>query len=128
MAEWDAWDGGQTKARIAEAEAATRIAEAELRRQRLAIGLELQQSRLALREADERLSVSSQSVSLAAESVRLVRERFAGGLALATQLIDAETALTAARIRRSEAETDRSAAIAALRRALGLPLLPSSSK
>ena len=128
MAEWDAWDGGQAKARIAEAEAAARIAEAELRRQRLAIGLELQQARLALREADERLSVSSQSASLAAESVRLVRERFAGGLALATQLIDAETALTASRIRRSEAETDRSAAIAALRRALGLPLLPSSAK
>jgi len=128
MAEWDAWDGGQTKARIAEAEAYTRIAEAELRQQRLAISLELQQARLALREADERLSVSSQSVSLAGESVRLVRARFAGGLALAAQLIDAETALTASRIRRSEAETDRSAAIAALRRALGLPLLPTSAK
>jgi outer membrane protein TolC len=128
MAEWDAWDGGQRKGSIAAAEAAARIAEAELRRQSLAVDLELQQARLALSEADERLSVSAQSVSLAAESVRLLRERFAGGLALATQLIDAETALTAARMRRSEAETDRCMAIAALRRALGLPLLPSSTK
>jgi outer membrane protein TolC len=44
---------------------------------------------------------------------------------LATQLIDAETALTAARVRRAEAEADERIAVAALRKALGLPQIES---
>jgi outer membrane protein TolC len=67
-------------------------------------------------------------VHLAEESVKLTRERFESGLALAAQLIDAETALTAARVRRAEAETDRRVAVAALRRALGMNMIPTSSK
>jgi outer membrane protein TolC len=50
----------------------------------------------------------------------LTRARFEQGLALATQLIDAETALTAVRARRAEAEADQRIAVAALRKALGL--------
>ncbi|MBI4327519.1 MAG: TolC family protein [Chloroflexi bacterium] len=45
------------------------------------------------------------------------------GLALAAHLIDAETALTTARVRRAEAEGDRRIAVAALRKALGWPQL-----
>jgi outer membrane protein TolC len=43
-------------------------------------------------------------------------------------LIDAETALVAARVRRAEAEADRQIAVAAVRKALGLPQLESQSK
>jgi outer membrane protein TolC len=43
-------------------------------------------------------------------------------------LIDAETALLAARVRRAEAEADRQIAIAALRKALNLPQLESLAK
>jgi hypothetical protein len=55
----------------------------------------------------------------------VTRARFSQGLALATQLIDAETALTAARVRRAEAEADERIAVAALRKALGLPQIES---
>jgi hypothetical protein len=44
-------------------------------------------------------------------------------LALATQLIDSETALVAARVRRAEAESDHRIAVAAVRKALALPQL-----
>jgi outer membrane protein TolC len=60
---------------------------------------------------------------LAEESVKLWRERFTGGQALAGQLMDAETALTGARVRRVEAEADRRMAVAGLRCALGMPVL-----
>jgi outer membrane protein TolC len=43
-------------------------------------------------------------------------------------LIDAETALVAARVRRAEAEADRQIAIAAMRKTLALPQLDSLSK
>jgi len=51
------------------------------------------------------------------------RTRFERGLALSTQLIDSETALVAARVRRAEAESDQRIAVAALRKALALPQL-----
>ena len=123
--QWDVWDGDLTRARVKEARAALDEAREEERKVRLAIGLEVEQAQLNLQESSERLAVSAQSVDQAAESVQLTRARFEQGLALATQAIDAETALTAARVRRAEAESDRQIALAALRKALGLPQLAS---
>ena len=123
--QWDVWDGDLTRARVKQARAALDEAREEERKVRLAIGLEVEQAQLNLQESSERLAVSAQSVDQAAESVQLTRARFEQGLALATQVIDAETALTAARVRRAEAESDRRIALAALRKALGLPQLAS---
>jgi outer membrane protein len=128
MAQWNLWDGKLTRGRVTEAEAEYAAAQEAVRRQRLAISLEVQQARIALREADQRLSVSGKGIQLAEESVKLTRERFETGLSLTAQLIDAETALTSARVRRTEAETDRRLAVATLRRALGLSILSISSK
>ena len=69
--------------------------------------------------------MSSKAVEQAEESAGLTRNRFEQGLALSTQLIDSESALVAARVRRAEAEADRRIAIAALRKALALPQLDS---
>lgn len=128
MAQWNLWDGKLTRGRVTEAEAEYAAAQEAVRRQRLAISLEVQQARIALREADQRLSVSGKGIQLAEESVKLTRERFETGLSLTAQLIDAEAALTSARVRRTEAETDRRLAVATLRRALGLSILSISSK
>lgn len=53
----------------------------------------------------------------------LTRKRFEQGSVLSTQLLDAETALLSARVRRAEAEADQRIAVAALRKALGWPQL-----
>lgn len=127
-AQWNIWDGGRTKAQVEAATAELTAAQESVRRARLMVNTEVQQARLALNEAAERLNVSARSIELAAASVKITRERFASGLALSTQLMDAETALTAARVRRAEAEADERLARAALRRALGLPILQTSSK
>lgn len=119
--QWDLWDGQLTRGRTREAEAAVEAALEQERKFELAIELEVAQARLKLQEADQRLEVTSQATSQAQESAELTRSRFEQGLALATQLIDAETALTAAQVRRTEADADRLVAVAALRRALGLP-------
>jgi outer membrane protein TolC len=123
LLQWDLWDGLLTKARRAEARANLDVKREEDRKLRLALDLELEQARLALRDATERLAVTDKAIASAAESAGLTRARFEQGLALATQLIDADTALVAARVRRAEAESDRSVAVAAVRKALGLSQL-----
>ncbi|MCB1226977.1 MAG: TolC family protein [Verrucomicrobiales bacterium] len=120
MLKWNLWDGRQTRGMVDEAAAQLRAAQEETRKLRLGIDLEVTQARLSLKEAQERLQVSERVIEQAEESVELTRDRFDQGLSLSTQLIDAETALTAARVRRAQAETDRLLAVAALRRALGL--------
>lgn len=123
MLKWNLWDGHETRGKVGEANAGLQIAEEMERKARLAIDLQVSQSRLAYNEATERLGVTEKTVALAEESVNLTRARFEEGRALATQLIDAETALTGARVRHITAQTDQQIAIAALRRALGLPQL-----
>jgi outer membrane protein TolC len=125
LAQWDLWDGFSTRAKVREANANLESAREEQRKLRLALDLEVEQAQLDFKAADERLAVSGKTVEQAQESAGLTRNRFEQGLALSTQLIDSESALVAARVRRAEAESDRRIAIAALRKALALPQLDS---
>lgn len=127
LLQWDLWDGAGTKARRAEAKANLETATEQDRKLRLDLAFELEQARLAFRESSERLAVTAKTIAQAAESVELTRSRFEQGLALATQLIDAETALVAAQVRRAEAEADQRIAAAAVRKALGWSQLESST-
>ncbi len=127
MLQWDLWDGNLTRGKVQEARANLEAAHEEERKLRLALDLEVEQARIALKEANERLAVTEKAIAQATESVELTRARFEQGLAISTQLIDAQTALIGARVRRAEAESDQHIAVAAFRKALGLPLLPSDS-
>ena len=119
--QYNLFDGHRQEAETARASAG--LSEiGELRRKtELAIGLEISQARLTLGDAEERLALSAQSVTSAEESLRIKRERFAEGLLLATDLIDAQNRLTETQLNRSQAEISRKIAVAALRRAEGLP-------
>jgi outer membrane protein len=125
LVQWDIWDGQLTRAKAREAEANLDSAREEQRKLRLALDLEVEQARLDLESASQRLAVTQEAVTQAAESARLNRARFEQGAALATQLMDAETALIGARVRRAQAEADQRIAVAALRKALALPQLDS---
>ena len=128
MVQWDLFDGKLTRAKVREANSNLESVHEEERKLRLALDLEVEQARLDLKAANERLSVSEQAVAQAEESASLTRARFDQDLALSRDLMDAETALVAARVRRAEVEADRQIAIAALRKAFGLPQLDSLSK
>jgi outer membrane protein len=128
LLQWDIWDGNLTRAKVREAQANLESAREEQRKVRLALGLEVEQARLELKAASERLTVTQQAVAQALESASLTQARFQQGAALSTQLMDAETALVGARVGRAEAEADQRIALAALRKAVGLPQLESKSK
>jgi outer membrane protein TolC len=121
LLQWNVWDGELTRAKVREAQANLDSAREEERKLRLALDLELEQARLELQAANERLVVTGRAISQAAESARMTRTRFEEGTALASQVMDAETALVRARVRRAEAEADQRIAVAALRKAVGLP-------
>jgi outer membrane protein len=123
MLQWDLWDGFSTRSKTREAEANLELAREEQRKLRLALDFEVERARLDLKAADERLAVGSKTVEQAMESVSLTRKRFEQGLALSSQLMDAETELVTVRVRRAEAEADQRIAVAALRKALALPQL-----
>jgi outer membrane protein TolC len=125
MLQWDLWDGFATRSKRREAKANLESAHEEQRKLRLSLNFEVEQAQLDLKAANERLAVSSKTVEQATESAKLTRGRFEQGLALSTQLIDSETSLVSARVRRAEAESDQRIAIAALRKALALPQLDS---
>ena len=123
LAQWDLWDGNETRAKVREAKANLESSREEQRKLRLAINLETEQARLNLKAANERLLVTDKMIGQAIESLGLTQSRFKQGVALSTQLIDAQSALVATQVRRAEAEADQRIAVAALRKALALPQL-----
>jgi outer membrane protein TolC len=81
--------------------------------------LEITQTRLALVQAREKARVTVQAVDQAEENLRIVRERFKQGVALNTDVLDAELLLLQAKMGRTQAAIDFVLAQARLEKALG---------
>ena len=120
------FDGGRSSAKIRQSTAELAQVKEMLRKAALGIGLEVEQARLALADARERLTVTDQAVAQADESAALSRTRFEKGLLLAADLIGVESRLVEVRMRHAFAVADERLAIADYRRALGLPLLSNN--
>ena len=124
---YNLYEGDRTRAAVARAEAEL----ARLREMRhklsLSIGLEIEQARLNLQQAEERLRVTANQVRLATESARLFQERFKEGVILASSLLDAQSRLTEAQVHASLAKAARLIAIADLRKAVGVAQFPQCS-
>ena len=91
------FNGGADRARIVEAQANYQRAVAQRERLGSAIGLEVHDAFLALQTARERVVVAKDAVGQAEESLRIVQDRYDTGLTTIVELLDNETALTAAR-------------------------------
>lgn len=124
--EWTLFDGFFTPSAVSEKRANLKAAEEAARQARLQTSFELQSATFNVSEAAQRVSVMDRAVALARESSELTRQRFAQGLALSSHVIDAEDALVQAEFGLAQARADRLLAIAALRRALALPITGDS--
>lgn len=91
------FNGGGDRARIVEAQANYQRALAQRERMANAIGLEVHDAYLAFHTARDRVAVAREAVTQAEESLRIVRDRYDAGLTTIVELLDSETALTAAR-------------------------------
>jgi outer membrane protein TolC len=91
------FNGGADRARIAEAQAQRARVAALRERLANAIELESRDAFLAHQTARERIGVAREAVTAAEESLRIVKDRYEAGLTTIVELLDSETALTAAR-------------------------------
>jgi len=88
---------------VAEAEANTRARESQLRRLTQLIGLQVKDAYLRMSTARQQHQVAAEAVAQADESLRIMKDRYEAGMAPLTDLLNAETALTAARTSLSQA-------------------------
>jgi outer membrane protein TolC len=117
--ELNLFDGFRNRSGLARARAQLQEAKAGEERLRQALALDLTQARLGEREAAERLAVAGRSLDAATEALRITQERYEQGAAPVTDLLAAQVALTANRMRQATAEYDVVVARSNVRRALG---------
>lgn len=120
--QWKLWDRGAALHRNRQARAGMQQIEAMQRQLVDGIALEIDQANAALREADEQVKVASEAVALAQESLRLVQLNFGEGMARNVDVLEAQTALSKARLDALGAETHYHTAEARLRKAVGVDI------
>ncbi len=85
-----------------------------------AVAVEVRQIWLAFQESKEKISLAKLGVEQAAENVRVTRDRFKEGVAINTEVLEAETALLQAGLSYTQALVDSELARARLSKAVGL--------
>ena len=117
----DLWNGGRTSARTRQARARTAEARARWADAQTSVRLEVLRAALAVERAEAASAVAEQGLAAADERYRVERARFREGLALTTDVLDAEAALRTAEQRLAAARAARAIAHADLRRTTGEP-------
>jgi outer membrane protein TolC len=90
------FDGGANRARLAAARYRQTQAQAQAAQMTATVKLQVREAYLNLATAQQRVEVARAAQSQAAESLRIVQNRYEAGLATITDLLRVETALTAA--------------------------------
>jgi len=113
------YDGGDTRARVAQAREGHR--QLELTRDLLEeeIALEVLRASTGYSTAQQRLVETRKAVQLARESLRMIEDRYQEGLSPLVELLEAENALTRARTREVAARRDLFVARSGLDLAVG---------
>jgi len=113
------FDGGITRARVAQAQEDRQIAELNLQQVKESIALEVRTAYLNLQDAAKRLEVARKGLEQATEALRLARVRYEAGVSLQLEISDAELAYTQAQTNLVNAQFDYLDAYAALQKAVG---------
>ncbi len=118
-ATWTLFDGGRTRAEIAEAEAGRRAVQERLNEFDAALAFELQRRAGELDSSRAAIAAAEDGVRAAAEARRVTGDRFAAGVATSTDVLNAQVALLQAELDRTQARAAARLAEAQLARALG---------
>lgn len=121
---WAFWDGGRTKAEMAEVSAGQRALEQRLADFDRALDFEVRQRRLDLESARAAIGAASDGVRAAAEAVRVVTDRFKAGLVTNTEVLEAQVALVEAELTRTRTLAAVQVARARLERVVGRAVEP----
>ena len=116
---WTLWDGGRRSADADAARARLRSAEAHLDHSERRIDQSIERQHLAIEGARKAVEVATQAVRQARASFEMAQEQFAEGAALSADVLEAESALRSAELRKAEAQANYAIAQAELLYALG---------
>ena len=103
---WPLFDGGRSKAEVAETSAATRAMRARLEEFDSLLNVDVRRAVTELRAAIAAIEAAEQGIRAASEARRVAGERFVAGVATSADVLDAQVALL-------QAELDRTQALAA---------------
>jgi outer membrane protein TolC len=116
---YDLWNGNQTGLQTKQAEAQRTQARDALGILNEQIALEVTQAWLAVRQARERIVAADAAAAQAEENFRVTDDRFKDGVALSSDVLDAELLVLQAKTSRTQALIDLELARTRLRRAGG---------
>lgn len=116
---FDVWNWGTTKYQAKQAQAQVSQTKDVLGLLKDGISLEVTQNYLSLQKAEEKIMVAKQSIDEAEESYRITSEKFKRGVALTTDLLDAEVAVLRAKTDHTDALVEYELAEAKLSKAIG---------
>jgi outer membrane protein TolC len=116
---WQLWDGGRRRAEYAEATAATRGARSRVAEFDRQVAFEVRRSWLDVDSSRAAVAAAEDGLRSATEARRVVSERFNAGVAINTDVLDAELAVLQAGLDRTRALANARLADARLQRAIG---------
>lgn len=118
---WNLWDGGATQARVKEAEAGIKQAEENLLKSRESVELEVRQDYLDILAAREQIRATEASVAQAEEAYKIATVRYASGVGINLDVLDAQLQLNTARTNYITALYNYNVDLATLENAMGIP-------
>ena len=116
---WTFWDWNKTKNSVNQAESQKRQLSQTRKSIEEGITLQLKQAILNLKEAEEKIPTAQKAVNQAEENLRVGEERYKAQVTTSTEVLDAQTLLSQARMNYYNALYDHNFAKAALLRAIG---------
>ena len=117
---WSLWDGGRAKADRAAAEAQARAVDHRLAEFDARVAVDIQQRLDEIQAGWAAIAAAQEAVAASEEAHRVLRERYAAGVATSTEVLDAGVALLEAELERTRLQASLRVSEARLRRAVGV--------
>ena len=121
QSQWDIFDGRATAGRVAQARSLLEQSRLTLTEAQLAVDVEVRRAFSQWQQATELAEASARVVEQATESVRLANARYNAGTGTQLDVLAAQVDLTTARTNQIQAYYGYNVAVAALRKAMGMP-------
>ena len=119
---WNIFDGGITRAEVKSAQTDYDVARLNLLKDKEDIDLSVRQAYYSMREAEKRFNSTKDAVNQAEQDYYIAREKYRAGEGLMLDIIDAQEALSTARLNQISAQYDYARYKATVENAMGMGL------